>query len=84
MQSLFGKINFMRRFLSNFAKIVKPLQQMIDKDMQLKWTYVEKEYFEKVEASIVVSSCNTNRTILQIFIVSYICFRSFSCNNAHP
>ena len=31
MQSFLGKINFMRRFISNFAEIVKPLQEMIKK-----------------------------------------------------
>ena len=32
MQSLLGKINFARRFNSDFAEIVKPLQEMIKKD----------------------------------------------------
>ena len=30
MKSLLGKINFMRRFISDFTEIVKPLQEMID------------------------------------------------------
>jgi hypothetical protein len=55
MQSFFGKINFVRRFVPDFVEIVKPLQQMIKKDIQFKWTSVEKEAFEKIKASIVAS-----------------------------
>jgi hypothetical protein len=32
MQSFFGKINFVRKFTSNFIEIIKPLQKMIKKD----------------------------------------------------
>ena len=32
MQSFLGKINFVRRFISKFVEIVKPLQEMINKD----------------------------------------------------
>ena len=32
MQSFFGKINFVRIFISNFVETVKPLQEMIKKD----------------------------------------------------
>jgi hypothetical protein len=45
MQSFFRKINFMRRFILDFAEIVKPLQHMIKKDIQFKWKFVEKEAF---------------------------------------
>ena len=36
MQSFLGKINFVRRFISDFANIVKPLQEMIKKDSDRK------------------------------------------------
>jgi hypothetical protein len=52
MQSFFGKINFVRRFVFDFAEIVKPLQQMIKKDVKFKWTTVEKVAFEKVKVVI--------------------------------
>jgi len=44
-----------RIFISEFREIVKPLQQMIKKDVKLKWTFVEKELFEKVKVSIVAT-----------------------------
>ena len=42
MQSFLGKINFVRRFISDFAEIVKPLQEMIKKYSNFKWTKERK------------------------------------------
>ena len=52
MQSFLGKINFVRRFISDFAEIVKPLQEMIKKDTNFKWTKERKEAFDKIKESI--------------------------------
>ena len=52
MQSFLGKINFMRRFIFDLAKIVKPLQEMIKKDFNFKWTKERKEAFEKIKEAI--------------------------------
>ena len=38
MQTFLGKINLMRRFIFNFAEIVKPLQDMIKKEFNFSWT----------------------------------------------
>ena len=38
MQSFMGNINFARRFISDFSEIVKPLQEMIKKYQNFKWT----------------------------------------------
>ena len=42
MQSFLGKINFVRKFIFDFAKIVKPPQEMIKKDSNFKWTKERK------------------------------------------
>ena len=42
MQSFLGKINFMRGFISYFAEIVKPPQEMIKKDSNFKWSKERK------------------------------------------
>jgi hypothetical protein len=52
MQSFLGKINFVRSFISDFAKIVKPLHEMIKKDSNFKWTKERKEAFEKIKEAI--------------------------------
>jgi hypothetical protein len=49
VQSFLGKINFMRRFISEFTEIVKPLQEMIKKYSNFKWTKERKEAFEKIK-----------------------------------
>ena len=52
MQFYLGKINFMRRFIFDFAQIVKPLQEMIKKDSNFKWKKERKEAFEKIKEAI--------------------------------
>ena len=47
-----GTINFVRRFVPNFAQIVKPLQQMVKQSVQFKWTDSEKNAFNKINSSI--------------------------------
>ena len=38
IQSFLGKINFVRKFVPNFAQIVKPLQFLVKKDVSFKWS----------------------------------------------
>ena len=52
MQSFMGTINFMRRFVLDFAQIVKPLQQMVKQSVQFKWNDPEKDAFNKIKTSI--------------------------------
>lgn len=52
MQSFLGKINFERRFIFDFAEIVKPLQEMINKVTNFKWKRERKEAFYKIKEAI--------------------------------
>ena len=52
MRSFPGKINFVRRFISDFVEIVKPLQDMIKKKVNLKWTKERREPFDKIKEAI--------------------------------
>ena len=52
MQSFTGTINFVRRFVLDFAQIVKPLQQMVKQSVQLKWTDVENNAFSKIKTYV--------------------------------
>jgi hypothetical protein len=45
MQSFLGKINFVRRFVPSFSEMVKPLQNMIKKDVVFKWGSQENQAF---------------------------------------
>ena len=52
MQSFTETINFVRRFVHDFAQIVKPLQQMVKQSVQFKWTDSENNAFNKIRTSI--------------------------------
>ena len=52
MQSFMGTINFVRRFVPDFAQIVKPLQQMVNQSIQFKWTDIEKAAFKDIKTTI--------------------------------
>ena len=47
-----GMINFVRRFVPDFAQIVKPLQQMVKQNALFKWTEIEKSAFGKIKTAI--------------------------------
>ena len=38
IQSFIGKVNFLRRFISNFAEIMKNITNMLRKESEIKWT----------------------------------------------
>ena len=52
MQSFMGTINFVRRFVLDFAQTVKPLQQMVKKNAQFKWTESEKNAFIQIKTVV--------------------------------
>ena len=52
-QYFLGKINFVRRFISNFVEIVKSLQEIIKKDSNFKWTKERREAFDRIKKAIV-------------------------------
>ena len=49
MQSFLCKINFVRRFISNFVETLKPLQEMIKKDENYKWAKERKDAFAEIK-----------------------------------
>ena len=53
MQYFLGKINFVRRFVPNFAQIVKTLQDLTKKENSFKWTDVQKDAFINIRKSII-------------------------------
>ena len=47
-----GTINFVWRFVPDFAQIVKPLQQMVKQSVQFKWNNMEKGSFNNIKTTI--------------------------------
>ena len=52
IQSFLGKINILRRFIPNFAEIIKLITDMLKKDNEVKWTSEAKVSFQRVKKSI--------------------------------
>jgi hypothetical protein len=52
MQSFFRKINFVRKFNPNFVETIKPLQNIIQKDVDFKWDDEWKEAFSNIKTVI--------------------------------
>ena len=53
MQSFLGNIDLAHRFISGFAKIIKPLQGIIKKDVLFKWNDESEEAFTGIKQAIV-------------------------------
>jgi hypothetical protein len=52
VQSFLGKINFLRRFVSNFAELVKYITTMLRKDNEIKWTLESRNSFDQIKKSL--------------------------------
>ena len=52
MQSFMGTINFVHRFVPDFAQTVKPLQQMVKQNAQFKCTETKKNAFSKIKTTV--------------------------------
>lgn len=52
MQSFLGKIKFLRKFISDYAEIFKPIQNIIKKDVIHSWGKKEKYAFTRIKKAI--------------------------------
>jgi hypothetical protein len=52
VQAFLGKINFLRRFISNFVELVKHIKVMLKKGNEVKWTVELREYFVQIKKSL--------------------------------
>ena len=53
VQYFLGKINFLRRFIPNFAEVVRHITCMLKKDKELKWTIESRNSFELIKKAII-------------------------------
>ena len=49
IQKFLGLANYYRRFVKDFAKITKPLHQLVWKDKKWKWEMEQEEAFRKLK-----------------------------------
>jgi hypothetical protein len=52
LQSFLGKINFIRRFVPNFAERIKPLSALLKKDVAFRWGNEADRSFEDIKNAI--------------------------------
>jgi hypothetical protein len=52
IQSFLGKINFLRRFISNFVELVKFITSMLRKGNEVKWTLEARNYFDQIKQAL--------------------------------
>jgi hypothetical protein len=52
VQAFLGKINFLRRFVSNFAELVKHITTMLKKGNEVKWTVEPRESFVQIKKAL--------------------------------
>ena len=69
MQSFLGKINFVSRFIPGFTEIVRPLQKMIKKDAEFKWSVEEKKSFHDILKAISEAPTLTSPDFSKPFIL---------------
>ena len=52
LQSFLGKINFLRRFVPNFAELVKYITCMLKKDAEIKWHEKSRSSFSAIKLAL--------------------------------
>ena len=52
LQSFNGQINFIRIFIPNLAKLMKPMQKLLKKDVKFDWDSEGKEAFRRIKDCI--------------------------------
>ena len=55
IQSFIGRINFLRRFIPNLAKILREITNMLKKDTEIKWNSKAKKSFSEVKIALTTA-----------------------------
>jgi hypothetical protein len=76
VQSFLGKINFLRRFVSNFAELVKFITAMLKKANQIKWTAESCNSFDQIKKAFIEAPVLINPDYSKKFLIFY--FSSFN------
>eukprot|EP00253_Pinus_taeda_P005868 PITA_05868 len=69
MQYFLGQINFVKRFVLDFSRIVSPLQTMIKKNSNFKWGQDEHEAFNLIKQAIINAPSLATPNFLESFIL---------------
>ena len=68
-QAFLGKINFLRKFISNLAELIRLLNKMLKKDSKVKWTVEAKQAFEEIKLALTRTPVLTSPKFDKDFII---------------
>jgi hypothetical protein len=69
IQSFLGTINFIRRFIVNFAELTKHITAMLIKDSEIKWTEEAKHSFNAIKEAITTAPILINPDFTKVFYI---------------
>jgi len=53
LHAFLGKINFLRRFISDLAELIRSLNNMLKKDSTINWPIQAKQSFEEIKIALI-------------------------------
>jgi hypothetical protein len=69
VQSFLCKINFLRRFVPNFAEEVKLITCMLRKGNEVRWTFESRHSFEKIKKALIKAPVLINPNYSKDFLI---------------
>ena len=69
VQSFLGKVNFVRRFIPNFAEVVKHITKMLRKGSDFKWTAEARKSFEEIKKALTQAPVLISPDFTKEFII---------------
>jgi len=69
-QPFLGKINFLRRFISNLVELIMELNNMLRKDSSIKWKLEAKQSFEAIKEALTKTPILISPYFIKDFIIS--------------
>jgi hypothetical protein len=69
IQCFLGTINFIRRFIVNFAKLTKHITAMLRKDFEVKWTEESKHSFNAIKEAITTTLVLISPDFSKVFYI---------------
>jgi hypothetical protein len=72
VQAFLGKINFLRRFISNFVNLVKHITAMLRRGNEVKWTTEPREYFVQIKRALTKAPMLISPDYSKDFLVFFL------------
>jgi hypothetical protein len=69
VQSFLGKVNFLRRFIPNLAKVIKYITNMLKKGNEIKWNHEAIKSFEYIKVALTKASVLASPNFEKDFIL---------------